>query len=96
MAQDDDHSIYEDVAEVDYTTGKGGRSPYSGSSDNPWDSEEQDKDKQQHYVVEGFHEEKTGGSNPAANTAKPRGPPPALPPRNVPPTAPGFEDVQLA
>ncbi|KAH6887123.1 hypothetical protein B0T10DRAFT_516090 [Thelonectria olida] len=98
MAQGDDHSIYEEVTEAEYTVAKGGRSPYTGSHDNPWSFEERENDKHQEYTVEAFagHEEKTGGSDAAAGSVKPRGPPPALPPRNLPPTTPGFEDVRLA
>lgn len=85
--QEDDGSVYEDVAEVEY---KVQGSPYGNSHSNPWSSDEFVTSKERSYSAERTEKKKE---------VQPRRVPPALPPRNgapVTPATPAFEDVQLA
>ncbi|KAF4449912.1 LSB3-possible role in the regulation of actin cytoskeletal organization [Fusarium albosuccineum] len=102
VEDEDDTSVYEDVSEVRHAKFHG--SPYSGTNDNPWSSDEIVNGDHKNYVMEtGVMEtgvvlidEKTEPrslSNGTEHTTA-RVPPP-LPARNPPATSVEFEEVSL-
>ncbi|KAM0426101.1 hypothetical protein ACHAPT_008732 [Fusarium lateritium] len=87
--QDDDRSIYEDVAEMDYAD-----SPYHHADGNPWSSQESNISIHQgEYRLSSGTDEKPQLPSPAVNT--PTRVPPPLPPRNPSAVNLEFEDVSL-
>ncbi|KAJ9145298.1 DUF500-domain-containing protein [Pleurostoma richardsiae] len=99
LAQDD-RSVYEDAAAADDTKTDSSPPP-NNTNGNPWSSEGRENSKDEGNSTENDFTSVNGEGRPStpngtasATSTTARAPPP-LPPRNLPSTDPGFEDISL-